>query len=60
MLQKTQVFLEDYAKQGLRTLLVAKKEIDENFYEDWENQYKKASVSVNRDKEINKVAELIE
>ena len=41
-------------------MLVAKKEIDEDFYEDWENKYKKASVSANRDKEINKVAELIE
>ena len=39
---------------------MAKKEIDEEFYEDWENKYKKASVSANRDKEINKVAELIE
>ena len=54
------MFLEDYAKQGLRTLLVAKKEIDSDTYEEWEAKYKKASVSVNREKEINRVAELIE
>ena len=60
LLQKTQVFLEEYAKQGLRTLLVAKKQIDEDEYEEWEAKYKKASVSVNREKEINRVAELIE
>ena len=39
---------------------MAKKEIDSDTYEEWEAKYKKASVSVNREKEINRVAELIE
>ena len=32
LLEKTQSFLEEYAKQGLRTLLVASKELDNDFY----------------------------
>ena len=52
--------MEDYAKEGLRTLLVASKELDEKFYEDWSTKYKEAMVSVNRDEECNRVAELIE
>ena len=41
-------------------MLVASKEIDEAFYLEWEKKYKIAATSVNREKEINRVAELIE
>jgi magnesium-transporting ATPase (P-type) len=40
--------------------LIASKEVDEAFYNDWAKKYQKASVSINKEKEINKVAELIE
>ena len=60
LLEKTQRYLEEYAKQGLRTLLVASKELDNDFYSEWDKQYKEAAVSVNREREINRVAELIE
>lgn len=59
-MQKTIGFLEDYAKEGLRTLLIAYKEVDEDFYWDWAKKYTEAATSINREKEINKVAELIE
>ena len=32
LLEKTQRYLEEYAKQGLRTLLVVSKELDNDFY----------------------------
>ena len=59
-LEKTDKFLTAYAKEGLRTLLIASKEIDEDFYWQWAKQFSAAATSVNRDKEINRVAELIE
>lgn len=34
-LSKTNLYLKKYADQGLRTLLIASKEIQENFYEQW-------------------------
>lgn len=60
LLKKSQKYLDGYAKLGLRTLLIASKQVDEEFYKDWAKKYQKASVSVNKEKEINKVAELIE
>jgi magnesium-transporting ATPase (P-type) len=33
------VYLDEFAKDGLRTLLVAEKEIDNNFYEEWNKKY---------------------
>ena len=35
MIKKTLKFVEDYANEGLRTLLIAHKEIDYEFYNDW-------------------------
>lgn len=45
---------------GLRTLLIAVKEISEEYYLEWSEKYQKAATSINREKEINKVAEEIE
>ena len=60
ILEKTQQFLDEYAKTGLRTLLIAQKEIDEDFYNDWAKKHQAAATSANREKELGKVAELIE
>lgn len=55
---ETNVFIEEYAKEGLRTLLLAKRVIDEREYNSWNNKYIAASQSVkNRDEEIAKVNE---
>ena len=59
-LKKTQRYLDGYAKVGLRTLLIASKEVPEEFYLKWEQKYRAAATSINKEREINKVAELIE
>ena len=61
MIKQTLKFVEDYANEGLRTLLIAHKEIDDEFYKDWNQKYQAAQTSIiDRDKKINEVAELIE
>ena len=59
-LRKTQGFMEAYAKEGLRTLLIASKYIGEQEYEAWQKKFQIASTSINKEKEINKVAEELE
>lgn len=50
-----------YAKEGLRTLLIAEKEVDEEFYEQWNEEYQAALVTTNnREENVGKVAEKIE
>ncbi len=39
MIEKTEKFLQKYAEEGLRTLLLAQKEVDIEFYNDWSQQY---------------------
>ena len=54
-------FLKDYANEGLRTLLLAQKEVDPKFYAEWDQKYLKAMVAMDkREEKVNKVAELIE
>eukprot|EP00347_Sterkiella_histriomuscorum_P005590 403356030 len=61
IIDKTIKYLDKYAKEGLRTLLVAEKEISQDFYEQWKAEYDNALVSpYNREEAINKVAEKIE
>ena len=61
LIKQTLKFVEDYANEGLRTLLIAHKEIDDEFYKDWNQKYQAAQTSIiDRDKKINEVAELIE
>ena len=60
LLKRTQKYLDGYAKLGLRTLLIASKDVDEDFYQEWAKKYAAATKSTNKEKEINKVAELIE
>lgn len=53
--------LEAYAEVGLRTLLVAYRYIDEDFYQDWVTKFKDAENSMtNKDKLIDRCAELVE
>jgi len=59
-LRTTQGFLDAYAKQGLRTLLIASKVISEQKYQEWQNKYQKASTSINKEEAINRVAEELE
>lgn len=44
--------VEDYANQGLRTLLVAKKTIPKEVYDDWNKRYLVACGSI-KDRELN-------
>lgn len=54
----TQADVEKYAEVGLRTLLIAYKYIDEDYYEEWLEKYTKASQSTgDREKEVGLVAE---
>ena len=59
-LGQTNKYLDQYANQGLRTLLIARKEIDEKFYEQWATKYAGALTSINKDKLISKIAEELE
>jgi phospholipid-transporting ATPase len=53
--------LEQFAKEGFRTLVLAYKVISEEEYQAWNEKYKKAATSIqNREKKIDEVAELIE
>lgn len=42
LLATTEDFLTDYAKDGLRTLILAQKKVDEDFFSDWSVKYSKA------------------
>jgi magnesium-transporting ATPase (P-type) len=60
-LEPTKAFLEDYAKEGLRTLLIAYKYVDETFYQNWNKKYQAALIlTKGKEKTINNLAEEIE
>jgi phospholipid-transporting ATPase len=60
-LQKTKSNLVEFANIGLRTLVLAKKEIDTKLYEDWAARYKQGLLaSEGRDEIIAKLQEEIE
>ena len=53
--------MDEYAKTGLRTLLVGQREIDPEFYQEWAKRYvRAATATVDRDKEMAKVQEEVE
>ena len=55
------VHMDDYAASGLRTLCLAKRELTEEEYEEWNGVYTAASQSLEkRDEKIDAAAELIE
>jgi phospholipid-transporting ATPase len=60
-LEPTQVLLEEYATEGLRTLCIAMRDISEEEYYEWSKVYEKAATTINnRGDELMKAAELIE
>jgi len=59
-LATTKEFLDDFAKTGLRTLLVVQKEISQAEYDTWSEAYLQASVSRKKDEEMAKVADELE
>lgn len=53
--------LEMFAREGLRTLCIARREIDEDEYQRWNKEHDLAvSALVDRDKELEKVSDAIE
>ena len=39
LIKKTNSFIDSYANEGLRTLILAQKEVDPAFYEKWNKDY---------------------
>jgi magnesium-transporting ATPase (P-type) len=53
--------LEDFANDGLRTLVVAETEIDEGYYEEWNKEFQEAKLAfVERTEKIERVSDKIE
>ena len=38
-MNQTLNFINDYANEGLRTLILAQKEVDPDFYEKWNKEF---------------------
>jgi len=59
--EQTNEYLQEYASEGLRTLLLAEKVITEEEYEGWKKEYEEACLATEeREEKMNKVAEKIE
>jgi phospholipid-transporting ATPase len=57
----TSAYLADYAKDGLRTLILAQREVDPEFFKDWSERYTEAMASmVGRDEKMDVCSEEIE
>lgn len=51
MLKRTALHLEDFAKEGLRTLCITQKVIDEKAFLEWLERYKEANASIDDSKD---------
>ena len=61
IIQDTQNDLDTYARNGLRTLCIARRVISEEYYETWLKGHKEAEASLqNREKKVEKSSKLIE
>lgn len=61
LLNETMRNLEEFANSGLRTLLVAQREVSQKEYDEWAVMYDKAAASVtDREEEIEKSCDVIE
>ena len=61
MREKTLNHLYEYANQGLRTLLVCKKVIDNQFYRNWAKKYEQAKNTIlNQDQKVKAVISELE
>ncbi|XP_050618242.1 phospholipid-transporting ATPase FetA-like [Macaca thibetana thibetana] len=53
--------LDDYASEGLRTLMVAYRELDEAFFQDWSKRHNEACLSLeNRESRLSSIYEEVE
>jgi magnesium-transporting ATPase (P-type) len=53
--------LEDFANDGLRTLVIAQTDLDENFYEQWNTEFQEAKLAfVDRTQKLENVSAKIE
>ncbi|OBA23478.1 phospholipid-translocating P-type ATPase [Metschnikowia bicuspidata var. bicuspidata NRRL YB-4993] len=52
MLKKTALHLEDFAKEGLRTLCIASKSLDEHLFNQWYARFKEANASIDDSKDV--------
>jgi magnesium-transporting ATPase (P-type) len=53
--------LEDFANDGLRTLVVAETELDEGFYNEWNKEFQEAKLAfIERTEKIERVSDKIE
>ena len=61
LIETTNQFLQDYSKGGLRTLILAQREIPESEYEKWNKKYTEAQLSMfDRQGKMDAEAEKIE
>lgn len=51
VLKRTALHLEDFAKEGLRTLCIAQRYLDSNEFAAWYRRYKEAAASIDDDRE---------
>ncbi|GAA5978440.1 hypothetical protein JCM10908_004356 [Rhodotorula pacifica] len=59
--RQTDKHLEDFANEGLRTLCLAWKPLDEEVYEDWDRRYHEATTLIDhREEEIERVSDELE
>ena len=59
--EKTEEYLEEFAKTGLRTLALGMRELTQEEFDDWSQKYDEAATSLsNREEKLADVAELIE
>uniref|UniRef100_A0A8I5P273 Phospholipid-transporting ATPase n=1 Tax=Papio anubis TaxID=9555 RepID=A0A8I5P273_PAPAN len=57
----TMEHLDDYASEGLRTLMVAYRELDEAFFQDWSKRHNEACLSLeNRESRLSSIYEEVE
>ncbi|KAK9754365.1 Phospholipid-translocating P-type ATPase C-terminal [Popillia japonica] len=58
---KTQEHLNKFAGEGLRTLCLASRDLDEEFFNDWKQRHQQAALSLeDRDEKLDKIYEEIE
>lgn len=59
--RQTAAHLEEFAKEGLRTLCIAKRDLDETYYKEWSKRHDLAAAAVeNRDDRLEEVSSEIE
>ena len=50
-LTQTKAYIDEFSREGLRTLMLAKKDISEREYQDWLEKFTRALTSMNSDRE---------